>query len=69
MGYSFSEESLLVGAVVDDASLHSHVNSKVVSSRSISKDAGLFLCHSRMCNWKLQKWEGLLVSISKFKDK
>lgn len=40
MGYSFSEESLSVGAVVDDASLHSRVSSKVVSGRNISKDAG-----------------------------
>lgn len=35
MGYSFSEESLSVGAVVDGSSLHSRVNRKVVSGRSI----------------------------------
>lgn len=42
MGYSFSEESLSIGAVVDDSSLHSHVNGKVVSGRSIYKDAVFF---------------------------
>lgn len=33
MGYSFSEESLSVSAVVDDSSLHSSVNRKLVSGR------------------------------------
>lgn len=33
MGYSFSEESLSIGAVVDDSSLHSSVNRKLVSGR------------------------------------
>lgn len=42
MGYSFSEESLSIGAVVDDSSLHSRVNGKVVSGISIYKDAVFF---------------------------
>lgn len=33
MGYSFSEESLSIGAVVDDSSLCSSVNRKLVSGR------------------------------------
>lgn len=34
MGYSFSEESLSIGAVVDDSSLCSSVNRKLVSGRT-----------------------------------
>lgn len=42
MGYSFSEESLSIGAVVDDSSMRSRINRKVVSGRSICKGAGFF---------------------------
>lgn len=42
MGYSFSEESLSVGAVVDDSSLRSSVNRKLVSGRMPIKMQVLF---------------------------
>jgi len=43
MGYSFSEESLSISAVASNSSLRSRVNRKVVSVRSIYKDAGFSL--------------------------
>lgn len=42
MGYSFSEESLSVSAVVDDSSLRSSVNRKLVSGRMPIKMQGFF---------------------------
>lgn len=47
MGYSFSEESLSVGPVVDDSSLHSRVDRKVVSGRSTCKGAACFFVIER----------------------
>lgn len=49
MGYSFSEESLSVGAVVDDSSLCSSVNRKLVSGRMPIKMQVFFLCHRAGC--------------------
>lgn len=49
MGYSFSEESLSIGAVVDDSSLCSSVNRKLVSGRTPIKMQVFFLCHRAEC--------------------
>lgn len=68
MGYSFSEESLSIGAVVDDSSLHWHLNTKMVSVRSIYKDAGFFSVVEQDVQLEAAEMGGI-ACVSKFKDK